>query len=180
MNVALYGGSFDPPHLGHVAVVETALKQLEIDKLIIVPTFRNPFKERVAASGTLRLKWLERLFDDPRVEISPFEIEQARPVPTIETVRHYHPSEGTIYLIVGADNLPTLPKWFAFETLNTMVTWVIASRQGYLIPEGWISLHVAVDVSSTLLRDTYNIELLPPQIATEVIDFYKETHAPTH
>lgn len=180
MNVALYGGSFDPPHLGHVAVVEAALGQLKIDKLIIVPAFRNPFKERVAAPGALRVKWLQRLFDDPRIEISSFEIEQKRPVPTIETVRHYLPSEGKLHLIIGADNLPTLSQWFAFETLDTLVTWVVASRRGYVIPEGWISLHVEADISSTMLRQTLNKTLLPPQIATEIIEFYKETHAPTH
>ncbi|MBD3829662.1 MAG: adenylyltransferase/cytidyltransferase family protein, partial [Arcobacter sp.] len=44
MRIAIFGGSFDPIHIAHVAIVETALKQLDIDKLIIVPTYLNPFK----------------------------------------------------------------------------------------------------------------------------------------
>ncbi len=180
MNVALYGGSFDPPHLGHVAVVDAALRHLEIDKLVIVPAFRNPLKETVVAPAHLRVQWLERLFDDPRVEISTFETSQGRPVPTIETVRRYLPPEGKLYLIIGADNLPTLSRWFAFDALDALVTWVVASRKGYEVKGDYTPLHVMVDVNSTALRFAPDQGLLPPQIATEVIDFYKEIHAQTH
>ena len=66
MNIALYGGSFDPPHLGHVHVVHAALKTLDIDKIIVVPAFVNPFKSGTHAPAELRLKWLQEIFEDDK------------------------------------------------------------------------------------------------------------------
>ena len=84
MNIALFGGSFDPPHLGHDAIVKMALSSLKIDKLIIMPTYINPFKNEFCASPVLRLKWIGKIWRDlDKVEISDFEIRQNRPVPTI-------------------------------------------------------------------------------------------------
>lgn len=54
MNIALFGGSFDPPHKGHEAIIKEALKKLDIDKLIIMPTFINPFKQNFSADEKQR------------------------------------------------------------------------------------------------------------------------------
>jgi len=180
MNVALYGGSFDPPHNGHVAVAEAALEHLDIDRLIVVPAYLNPFKERVAAPGFLRLKWLRKIFHDPRIEVSDFEVMQERPVRTIETVRHYRKPSDHFYVIIGADNLKTLPMWYDFENLNQLVTWVVATRDGIEIDPAYVTLHVNEPVSATALRRLPRSEDLPAEIAIEIIEYYKETHAQTH
>ena len=72
MNIAIFGGSFDPPHLGHQEIVNEALKSLHVDKLFIVPTHLNPFKKEFFAPSKLRLKWLKKLFTCKEVENKQF------------------------------------------------------------------------------------------------------------
>ena len=73
--IALFGGSFDPPHIGHEAVIKALKKFKDIDKIIIMPTFLNPFKSDFYAPSSLRLKWLKEIFnEETNVEISDYEI----------------------------------------------------------------------------------------------------------
>lgn len=175
MNIALYGGSFDPPHIGHVRVVEAALAALPIDRLIIVPAYQNPLKQKVCASAHKRLEWLKVLFGDmPKVEISDFEIRQNRSVYTIETVEHFRNKDGTIYLIIGADNLENLSQWHCYEELNLLVTWVVATRAQASVPHGMIRLDVDVPISSTDCRTAQRSPGLNPKIDHEIITTYKE------
>jgi nicotinate-nucleotide adenylyltransferase len=60
-SIALFGGSFDPPHIGHEAIVKALMKLDEIDKIIIMPTYLNPFKTEFFAPADLRVKWLKKL-----------------------------------------------------------------------------------------------------------------------
>jgi nicotinate-nucleotide adenylyltransferase len=180
MNVALFGGSFDPPHNGHLDIIDSALKRLDIDKLIVIPAYLNPFKTESAAPAKLRLQWLKMIIDDPRVEISDFEVKQQRPVPSIESVRHYAKEGDSLYFIIGADNLESLPSWYAYEELDAMVNWVVATRDNIPVDTRYRCLHVNTPISSTAIRKKPKIEDLPKEIATSVINYYKEYHAKTH
>lgn len=176
--IALFGGSFDPPHLGHVDIVEKALEQLDIERLLIVPTYLNPFKSRSHAPAVLRLKWLKRIFSDYRdVEVSDIECRQERPVTTLETVRHLSKDGQRIYVIIGADNLSSLPDWHRSHELDKLVTWVVATRDGIAIPPKYITLDVSRPVSSTRIRQQQDHHELPPVIAREIARFYKEDNA---
>ena len=88
MKIALFGGSFDPPHAGHDAAVKAILSSLKPDLLIIMPSFLNPFKKSFSAPPQLRLRWCRTLWSDaPGVEVSDYEILQNRSVPTIQSVK---------------------------------------------------------------------------------------------
>lgn len=175
MAIAVFGGSFDPPHAGHVAVVRRALQTLPVETLFVIPAYVNPFKSGTHAPPELRLKWMQRIFaEEPRVRISDFEIAQGRPVPTIETVRHFRQADPEIYLIIGADNLDSLSKWHNFEALDSMVTWVVASRDGHESGNMLRSLDVDVDVSSTELRGLKKLHLIPENVREEIENYYKE------
>ncbi len=175
MAIAIYGGSFDPPHVGHIAVAEAALKELKIDKLYIVPAYANPFKEGTHAPGDLRLQWLKKIFEnEPRIEVSDYEIAQNRPVPTLETVRHFRTIDPMIYLIVGADNLDDLHQWHDFRSLDTLVTWVVASRRGHEGSGMLRQLDVDVDVSSTELREGKKNHLLPESVREAIQNYYHQ------
>lgn len=88
MKIALFGGSFDPPHAGHAAAVKAILSALKPDLLIIMPSFLNPFKKSFSAPPQLRLRWCRALWSDaPHVEVSDYEISQNVPVPTIQSVK---------------------------------------------------------------------------------------------
>ncbi|WP_345989368.1 nicotinate (nicotinamide) nucleotide adenylyltransferase [Sulfurimonas sp. HSL1-2] len=175
MAIAIFGGSFDPPHAGHAAVVSRVLDTLPIETLYIVPAYVNPFKRGTHAPPELRLQWLERIFASrERVRVSAFEIDQGRPVPSIETVRHFREIDTDIYLIIGADNLDALTKWHAFDELDRMVTWVVASRKGSEVPEHYLRLDVDVDISSTELRSLEKTHLIPDSVREEIENYYKE------
>ena len=176
--IALFGGSFDPPHVGHLAIVDEALEQLDIEKLVIVPAYLNPFKSHSYASAEQRLKWLRAIYEgNDRVGISDFEIKKNRPVHSIETVRHFLEEAEEIYLIVGADNIASLEKWYAYEELDKLVTWVVARRDGIEIPERFMTLEIDKPVSSTDLRQQIEHTKLPESVADEIAAYYKENHA---
>lgn len=177
MKIALYGGSFDPPHEGHDAVVKLALREMNIDKLVIMPTFISPFKSTFSAPPSLRLKWIKKLWQglDDKVVISTWEIDQLAPVPTVRTAQYllnlYEVSK--IDLIIGADHLKSLHKWHEFEKLKSMVNFVIASRDGIEIPKTLESLDVHVDISSSQIRHHEGLNKIPKAIKEEVVKFYE-------
>ncbi len=178
MNIAVYGGSFDPPHIGHEEIIKESLKTLDIEQLFVVPTFLNPFKDAFFAPAQIRLKWVEKLlFNTPLAKVLDFEIKQNRPVPSIETIQYIlkNYDTDTIYLIIGADNVQDLLKWKDYETLKKLVTFVVATRDGLNIPKNLQKLDINVTISSTLLRKNLKREYLPIMIADEILEFYKRS-----
>jgi nicotinate-nucleotide adenylyltransferase len=175
MKLALYGGSFDPPHAGHVAVVTEALKHLDVDRLIIIPASQNPLKSPIRADGGIRYEWLREIFKPyTRVSISDFEITQKRSVYTIETVNHFWQEDASIYLIIGADNLEKLASWHRYEELNSLVKWVVATRNDITIPKRMIRLNVDVPISSTDFRTTFGSLGLNSELEHQILTYYKE------
>jgi len=153
MNIAVFGGSFDPPHVGHVMIVDEALKALHVEKLFVVPTFLNPFKDKFSAPAILRYKWLCKIFkDNPKVEVLDFEIRQKRQVPSIETIKYlikkYNPKK--IYLIIGADNYAKLHLWKDYDE----------------------KIKINANISSSELREDFNLSFIPKCIKSEVKKFY--------
>ena len=156
--VALFGGSFDPPHIGHKSVVEEALKSLKINKLIVVPTYLNPFKTESHSTAEERFLMTEEMFEPlSNVLVDDFEINQKKSVKTATTVAHFQEFYCVKYFIIGADNLTSIDKWYKFSWLNSQVTWVVAKRAGYPIDTSKLRefkiLEVHVDISSTEIRD---------------------------
>jgi len=156
--IALFGGSFDPPHLGHRMVVEEALKVLGVDLLMVIPTFLNPFKEASYFTVEERFKLSQNLFGTfENVMVSDYEIKEAKPTPTVETLKHFQKSYDVRYIIIGADNLESIEQWQAFEYLNAQVTWVVATRMGYEVKHDKLRdfklLNIEVDLSSTEIRN---------------------------
>lgn len=179
MKIALFGGSFDPPHLGHEAVIKEALQVLDIDKLIIMPTFINPFKNAFFADETQRFLWCKKLWGAlAKVEINDFEIRQRRPVPSIQSVSYLkklYKSEK-IYLIIGADHLATLSSWRKFNELCKEVEFVIAKRANITIPTNFKNLETHIDISSSLIRNSLNLEQVCEGIKAEVKEYYAKFH----
>lgn len=175
--IALFGGSFDPPHIGHEAIVKALIEFKEIDKVIIMPTFLNPFKSHFFAPASLRVKWLKEIFGEYKnVEISDYEVSQQKQVPTIETVKHLLKSYKKIYLTIGADNLSSLKRWNSYDELKDLVTFIVAPRDNIEIPEEFMRVDVDEKISSTNLREDIEISKLPKKCAQEIYNYYKEKH----
>jgi nicotinate-nucleotide adenylyltransferase len=155
--IALFGGSFDPPHIGHQKVVEMALDVLKIEKLIVVPTFLNPFKTTAFYSTKERLSLSYEMFNPfSNAEVSDFEIQREEPTPTAITLKYFQEQYEVNYLIIGADNLASIDKWYNFKWINEQITWVIATRTGYVLDTSklrkFIILELEIDISSTQIR----------------------------
>jgi len=173
--IALFGGSFDPPHIGHIAIVE-ALRGLEyIDGVVVMPTFLNPFKSKSSAKPSLRLKWLREIFkDDSFVKVDDFEVKQNRPVRAIESVLYLLTKYEKIYLVIGADNLSSLNRWYKFDELKKLVTFIVATRDNIKIDSSYIVLNINEDISSSKLRKNLDTSKLPNECKDEILKIYKD------
>jgi nicotinate-nucleotide adenylyltransferase len=151
--IALFGGSFDPLHNGHKAIVNSLIGFIDIDKIIVMPTFLNPFKSKSHTPPEQRYEALKDAFEGlENVEISDYEIKQKRKVASIESVKYFLQFYSKIYLIIGADNLESLHKWQDYQELKNLVSFVVATRDNIKIPDDYITLHVEEDISSTKIR----------------------------
>lgn len=158
MRIALFGGSFDPPHRGHVAIIEAAFRALPIDRLYIAPTYLNPFKNSARFPASLRLKWMRDIARDSRdsecIEVTDFEIAKGAPTPTIQTVR-FLKERGKIehfYLLLGSDQLPRLHEWHSFAELKKLVEFVIIRRDEAEIARSFRTLELSERISSSEIR----------------------------
>jgi len=176
--VTFYGGSFDPPHLGHQKIVRLAIEHLEIDKLLVVPAYLNPFKDTAHALPSQRLKWCHTLFDSiDKVSVEAYEIEAGKPMYTFDTVTYFSKVYRVKYLIIGADNLERLSQWHQFEWLNANMTWVIITRDGYELYTNhlrkWKVLTLQSDANSTKIREQGALHYIDKKIKKSVQDVLK-------
>lgn len=175
MKIAIFGGSFDPPHIGHEKIVQKALEILDIEKLFVVPTFLSPFKETFSAPASLRLSWLQKMFaQTPNTEVLSYECDQHRQVPTIETVLHVKHlySHAKIYLIMGSDAYASLPLWRRYDELSNLVEYVVATRSTLHYPKDLKILPIHVNISSSKLRERFDAMFIPESIRHEVKAYY--------
>ncbi len=176
--IALYGGSFDPPHLGHEAIVKALRKLNFIDKVIVMPTFLNPFKESFTAPAELRLQWLKKIFSAYEdVEVSSYEVDLKKKVPTIETVKYLQKCYEKIYLVIGADNLKSLHQWYKYDELKKLVTFIVVTRDKIEVPKNFIRLEIDEDISSSDLRKNFDSLKIPEKVRDEITQYYKEYNA---
>jgi nicotinate-nucleotide adenylyltransferase len=174
LKIAIFGGSFDPPHIGHEAIVHEALKQLDIDALYVVPTYLNPFKKSFFLDESVRFSLLKKLFEDEKkVIVCDYEVAQKRPVYTIETVKQLQQQTAcsSVYLIIGEDNLQKLPLWKSFEELKKLVTFVVATRHNYSHEQtevSFLKLPISIEVSSTQIRQNGYLSHIPEKIKCDL------------
>src|SRR5580765_5375855 len=125
MKIGLFGGSFDPVHLGHLLVAQAAREELSLNRLFFIPAAQSPFKpDRTPTPANERLRLLRlALAGKTDCEVDDQEIKRGGVSYTIDTVRDYarrFPNAGLFYLI-GADNVPHLPKWRETADLARLV-----------------------------------------------------------
>ncbi len=140
--IGLLGGSFDPPHLGHLHVARAARTRFGLDRLVLMPAAQSPFKlERELADGEHRLAMLALLFaGEPGCETSDLELRRGGRSFTIDTVRELpralgEPEDCAIFLLLGSDNLAGLAGWRVAQALLERVEPVVVRRGGSLAPE---------------------------------------------
>ena len=173
MRIAIYGGSFDPIHIAHEKIVLEALKNLNLDLLILLPTYLNPHKIHSHLEPSERLFILSKNFDNfSKVLVSDFEVSKNRAVHSIESIKYfknYYKPEKT-YLIIGADNYQSFSTWHKSKEILEEVELVVATRNGYLNQnyDNIKTLNINIDISSTKLRDKLDLKFVPKKIQEDV------------
>lgn len=137
--VAIYGGSFDPPHLGHVLSVAWALSATELDALWIVPTWQHVFNKQHGAPFEERQTMCELAFAPFRdVQVSDIERRLggvSRTLETLDALERGNP-DTLFRLLIGADVLPTADRWYRWDEVVKIAPPLVIGRQGYPVPEG--------------------------------------------
>lgn len=134
--IGIFGGTFDPVHVGHVALV-VALKEAHgLDTVLIIPTNRSPHKEHsVPQEAKHRLNMLKKAFRDlPYCRVLPLELERAGPSYTIDTVEQLKARKivavtDTLYLVLGQDLLARLDTWKNIDELMCQTTPLVGRRE---------------------------------------------------
>jgi nicotinate-nucleotide adenylyltransferase len=141
MHVALFGGTFDPIHRGHLAVAAAAADAFVLDQVLFAPAGRQPLKpegtptafaDRVAMTElacAADRRFVVSEVDAPRADGSPNYT-----VDTVATLRRDMPA-AKLFVLVGADSFLDLPRWHEVERLLQMVEWIVVSRPGFALPE---------------------------------------------
>jgi nicotinate-nucleotide adenylyltransferase len=135
MKLGILGGTFNPPHIGHLIIAESVRDQLKLDKILFVPSYSPPHKlYSQVALPTQRYEMVEIALEKNR-NFSVSDIEIAREgksytIDTINTLLNIHP--GTqLYLIIGLDNLMDFPDWKSPNDIISKVELVVMNRPGY-------------------------------------------------
>lgn len=127
----LFGGAFDPPHNGHVALARTALDRFELERLVVIPTGVAPHK-RIETPAEIRCRLAEAAFADvPRTEVSRWELERGEPSYTLETTRWARERYGELLFLVGADQFAKLDTWHRPDEVLELARLAVATRPGY-------------------------------------------------
>lgn len=176
--IIIFGGTFDPVHDGHVAIVRIALKYFKPSKLVVVPAFQNPLKEKEpGASALQRVQMCKKVFSPIlKVSVCEFEVRKKRPVYTIETVHYLRKRFGLnkkYIFVCGADTLKNLSQWRDIDTLCKICSFAAADRSGalwnssdrieYRIPMRKINIE-ATELRKQIRRGDFKNSKIPSQI----------------
>ena len=137
MKILLYGGSFDPPHNGHLNNLRAAIRRVHPDKVMVMPAGLSPFKQQTAAPAALRLEMCSCFRElgqaVPQVEICGWEIAQAEAgnrnytVLTVEMLARKYP-DAQLYLGIGSDMLLSFDAWHRWQDILRLAHLVVVSR----------------------------------------------------
>ncbi len=183
--LGILGGTFDPIHLGHLAMAQIVLEKMKLDKIFFVPCQLPPHKSaRGVTPAFHRYEMVHRAIQgNPGFAVSPFEIEKPGKSYTIDTVRYFSGffPGARLFFIVGFDSFVTLKDWRKIEEILKIVDFVVVNRPGSFHNRQAIKHHTIVmpgmDVSSSYirqcLRQQKSIRYFVPQGVLRYIENHK-------
>ena len=137
MKLLIFGGSFDPPHNGHAALLTAAAARIKPDKILIVPAYQSPLKEIPSASSRQRLRMIKlglvpqlaaQIRRKTRIDLG--EINKRRRVYTIETLRRLRSPARELHFLVGSDSAESFGLWKNPQELRGLAAWWVGKRRG--------------------------------------------------
>ena len=181
MRTALYGGSFDPIHHGHLILAREAMEQLALDRVVFVPAAQSPHKlARIPAPPQVRLAMVRAVIaGEAGFECDGSEMEKAGPSFTVDTVEAWRaksPGDELFYLI-GQDNVRELPTWRRYDELRRLVQFVVFERDATAPAHDFPSVKRRVDISATEVRKRVaqgrSVRYLVPEPVRAIIEAHQ-------
>jgi len=166
MKTCIFGGTFDPPHIGHLLIAQTIIESENFERLIFLPVYLSPVKQgRKISAPEKRLKMLNMaLLNNDNFEISDFEIKKEDISYTIDSIRYFSEElsidKKDLYFLMGSDTLMDFHNWKKPKEILDLCNIVVATRPGFTpsnIPQ-WVldRVHFAnipqFEISSTNIR----------------------------
>lgn len=175
---ALFGGSFDPIHSGHLHVADEVLRQLPfLDQIVFVPAFQSPGKALPVANGAARVEWLKIVVNNPKFSIWTEELErggESFTVDTLEKAAELGAEKKNLHFIMGGDAYGSFSQWRNPGRIRTLANLIVVNRPGHeiskQIQEDRILTIVPHPASSTEIRHKLSegifcAEGVPPALA---------------
>jgi nicotinate-nucleotide adenylyltransferase len=134
VRLGILGGTFNPPHLGHLVCAQEAYTQLELERVLFIPARippHKPVEEEPGAEHRLELCRLA-VRDDPRFDVSELEMNREGPSYTVDTLNELHSNtpDNDLFLIVGGDVAAGLPEWHESERVLSLAKLAVVKRRG--------------------------------------------------
>jgi len=138
--IALFGGTFDPVHLGHTAIASAAAEYIGAETVVFIPAKCSPLKDFLpSVSDDDRLQMIAlAIAGNKKFQLSNYELKKTEPSYTLETVRQFQSDYGSdtlIYWLTGADNIDDLPRWYGIVELIDECNLSVMYRAGYKPPD---------------------------------------------
>ncbi len=191
MSIAIFGGTFDPIHFGHLLIAEESYHKVKIEKVIFMPAGNPPHKVgKSITSAKHRLKMLKlAIADNKHFSYSTLELKKSKTSYTVDTFRFFQKNYNKdIYFIIGADSLLDMPNWKDAKYLLKNANFIVARRPNFsvkklknkdffrpYIDNIYLMNSTLVEISSSLIRENVRknkfIKYMTPE---PVIEYIKE------
>lgn len=136
--VGIFGGAFDPPHLGHERLAALCCERLGLERLLITPSFHSPHKPTPATDYEHRLNMCKAVFNKKIYQVSDIERQlggEGYTINTLRKIKEDYPKGTKFFLIIGGDMLFCFDKWFRYESILKECTVTAAARQEDSYPD---------------------------------------------
>ena len=194
MIIGIYGGTFDPPHIGHIQACKNFLDSFKVDKMYVIPTSIPPHKVRNSiVDGATRLEMCKIAFENlsPDIEVSDVELNRQGKSYTADTIKHFKElGNDTIYFLCGTDMFLTLDKWYKPEYIlsNAVIVCMrrecdnhntLAIKEKALVYEDKFNAKIhflnydAIEISSSEIRENIEDESIKNALSPDVLAFIR-------
>lgn len=156
--IGILGGTFDPPHIGHLLIAEEVRLALDLEQVWFIPSHLPPHKEEAQTAAQDRIEMVRRAIENnPAFQIHAIEVNRlgkSYTFDTMRTLKKEHP-DVKFYFIIGGDMVEYLPHWQNIDQLIELVTFVGVKRFGYQLQTSYPIVEVnipGIEISSTMIR----------------------------
>lgn len=157
--IGILGGTFDPPHLGHLIIADIVKDTLKLDEVWFIPNDIPPHKVETKTSNDDRINMVnEAIKDNDSFTMNTIEIERkgtSYTIDTVKTLKERYPHK-LFYFIIGADMVEYLPHWYEIDELMQLITFVGVKRRGYQLQTKYPIKTVdmpTIEISSSDIRE---------------------------